>query len=291
MGLALELLAKGISQGAVYAILGLSFGLIFNTTRVFHFAHGAAYAVAAYAIYLGIVRYHLPLGIALASAALAAAAIGSGCEVLIYRPMRERGAPTLLQFLASFAILLMAENLLLIIFGGVPLPLSNDISPAVHLGSIRLVQLDLVKVGASIGVLLFIVAYLFATPLGLTTRGLVSNPLMASVVGVERNRFYAWTYALGSMLVVPAAFVDVSASGASPTLGVAPMLVSAIVVFTGGVGVIPAAALSGLLLGVIESLSALWVPLQWQTTSAFVVLLAFLMVRPMGMFGTAVRRI
>src|SRR5579859_1456227 len=153
MDLALELLAKGIAQGAVYAMLGLSFGLIFNTTRVFHFAHGAAYAVAAYAIYLGVVDYHLPVVIALAGAALLAAVIGSGCEVFIYRPMRKGGAPTLVQFLASFAVLLLAENVLLIIFGGVPLPLSNEISPAVHLGPILLVQLDLIKIVAGLCVL------------------------------------------------------------------------------------------------------------------------------------------
>lgn len=291
MDLSLELLAKGVSQGAVYAMLGLSFGLIFNTTRVFHFAHGAVYATAAYVIYLGAVRYRLPIMATLLAAAAVAAGVGALCEVLVYRPMRDRGAPPLLQFLASFAILLLGQNVLLMIFGGVPLPISNQISPPVQLGSIRLVQLDLVKIGFAFTVAIFVLVYLFKTPFGLITRALVANPYMATIVGIDRNRFYVWTYALGSILVVPAAFVDVSAAGASPTLGVAPMLLATIVVFTGGVGVIPAAAVSGLLLGVVQSMSALWVPLQWQTTAAFVVLLGFLMVRPTGIFGIAMRRI
>lgn len=291
MDLSLELLAKGIVQGAVYVVLGLSFGLIFNTTRVFHFAHGAVYAAAAYAIYLGLARWHLSVALTLAGTAIVAAALGAGCEVFVYRPMRDAGAPALLQFLASFAILLLGQNVLLMVFGGVPLPLSNHISPAIQIGFIRLVELDLVKIVCALAVLGFILLYLFGTRFGLITRSLVANPFMASVVGIDRNLFYAFTYALGSILVVPAAFVDASASGASPSLGAAPMLLATIVVFSGGVGVIPAAALSGLLLGVIESLSALWVPLQWQTTFALAVLLAFLMVRPQGLFGRTARRI
>lgn len=290
MILALQLFVNGIVLGSVYAVIGLSFGLIFNTTGVYHFAHGAVYAVAAYSIYVLAVPAHLPLPVAVAIAVVPAAILGMSCELLIYRPMRQRGAPTQLVLVASFAILLLVDNFLLIVFGGLPLTLSSAISPPLNLGPIRLVELDLVKVVSGLAVFLFVIGYLFRTGAGRAIRAVVSNPTMAAVVGVNPDRIYLAAYAIGSALLVPAALVDVSARGASPDLGLAPLLVATIVVFSGGVRVIPSAAASGLLLGVIQSVSGIWLQDAWQSTVAFTILIAFLLVRPQGLFGSEVRR-
>ena len=117
MNLFLQLLVNGVVLGAVYAAFGLSFGLIFNTTGVFHFAHGAVYAVAAYAIYLGVVQFGLPVAVAVGLAIIPTVLVGVACEVLVYRPMRHKQAPTVLILVGSFAILLLFQNLLTIQFG------------------------------------------------------------------------------------------------------------------------------------------------------------------------------
>jgi branched-chain amino acid transport system permease protein len=288
--LPLQLFVNGIVLGSVYAVIGLSFGLIFNTTGVYHFAHGAVYAAAAYSIYVLAVPAHLPLPVAAVLTIFPAAILGMGCELLIYRPMRRRGAPTQLVLVASFATLLLIDNFLLIVFGGLPLTLSSAISPAVDVGPIHLVQLDLLKLAAALVVFLFVIGYLFRTAAGRAIRAVVSNPTMATVVGVNPDRIYLLAYAVGSALLVPAALVDVSAEGASPSLGLAPLLVATIVVFSGGIRVIPSAAAAGLLLGVIQSLSGIWLQDAWQSTVAFSILILFLLIRPQGLFGSEVRR-
>jgi branched-chain amino acid transport system permease protein len=291
MNLFLQLLANGVVLGGIYMVIGLSFGLIFNTTRVFHFAHGAVYAVAAYAIYVGVVYLNLSIPVAVIVAAIPTVLVGIGCELLVYRPMRHKGAPPLLVLVASFAILLLFQNLFIILFGGAPLPLSQTLSPSFKLGPINLVELDIWRIVAGLFVAAFILAYLFRTRLGQATRAVVTNPVMATIVGVNTERIYLWAYALGSALLLPAALIDVMAKGASPTLGLVPLLVANIAVFIGGIGVIPAAAVSGMFLGILENVSVFWLPSQWQDTIAFLVLIVFLLVRPMGFFGSIARKV
>jgi branched-chain amino acid transport system permease protein len=290
MNLFLQLLVNGVVLGGVYMVIGLSFGLIFNTTRVFHFAHGAVYSVAAYSIYVGVVLLGLPVPVAVIVAGIPTVLVGMGCEVLVYRPMRHKGAPPLLVLVSSFAILLLFQNLFTIIFGGAPLPLSQTLSPSFKVGSINLVELDLWRIVAGLLVTAFIMAYLFRTRLGRATRAVVTNPTMATIVGVNTERVYLWTYALGSVLLLPAALIDVTAKGASPTLGLTPLLIANIAVFIGGIGVIPAAAVSGMFLGILENVSVFWLPSQWQDTIAFLVLIIFLLIRPMGFIGSIARK-
>lgn len=291
MNLFLQLFVNGVVLGAVYAAFGLSFGLIFNTTGVFHFAHGAVYAVAAYAIYLGVVQLGLPIPIAVMLAIIPTVLAGLGCELLVYRPMRHKSAPPVLILVGSFAILLLFQNLLTIQFGGAPLPLSQALSPPVKIGPVHLVVLDFWKIGAGIFVTIFILVYLFRTRIGQATRAVVNNPTMATIIGLNTERVYLWTYAVGSALLLPAALIDVASKGASPSMGLVPLLVATIVVFIGGVGVIPAAAVSGLFLGILENVSVFWLPSQWQDTIAFLVLIVFLLLRPMGFFGSVAREV
>jgi branched-chain amino acid transport system permease protein len=291
MTLFLQLLANGVVTGALYAIFGLSFGLVFNTTRVFHFAHGAVYTVAAYAVYVGVVRLGVPLPVAVVAAAVPTVAVGMACEVLVYRPLRRRQSPAILVLVASFAILLFFQNLFVLLFGGAPLPLSQEISRTLRVGAIHLVWLDAWKVAGGIAITATMLAYLYKTRIGQATRAVVANATMATIVGISVDRVYLWTYAVGSLLLLPAAVIDAAAKGASPYVGTWPLLTATIVVFVGGVGVIPAAAVSGLFLGVLENVSVFWLPSQWQDTIAFFVLIVFLLVRPMGFFGSDVRRV
>jgi branched-chain amino acid transport system permease protein len=119
----------------------------------------------------------------------------------------------------------------------------------------------------------------------------VNNPTMASVVGIDLDRVYLWSYAIGSAMVVPIALINLVAKGANPDMGLPVMLAAAIAVFVGGLGYIPGALAAGLLVGVLENLGVFWIGSEWQSSIAFAVLIAFLLWRPNGFFGERVRRV
>ena len=291
MDLLLQLLVQGLGSGALYAVLGLSFGIIFNTTRVFHFAHGAIIPLGSYTVDLSVTALGLPLAAGMLVAALVTASAGMACEVLLYGPLRRRGAPPLLWFLASFALLVIAQNVLLLIFGGVPVTLTSGATRTMSLGPIRVSELVAWKVAAGSLVVLAVAVVLYRTRLGKELRAIVSNPEMARVAGIDLDRNYLVAYALGSALTVPAGTIALFDQGASPDLGETPLLIATVAVFSGGIGAFMGGALGGLLLGLIGALAVYWTNSSYQMTIALGVLTLFLLLRPSGLLGVRMRRV
>jgi branched-chain amino acid transport system permease protein len=287
----LQLVIQGLATGGLYAILGVSFGLIFNTTRVFHFSHGATITIAGYAIYFLVARFGWPLWLAMAGAAILCALFGMACELFLYRPLRRRGAPPLLWFLASFALLIVLQNFMLILFGGVPMALATGAAESVRIGGVRVSELALWKMAAGTGVVLFLYLLLRYARIGRELRAIVSHPEMARIAGIDLERAYLQAYALGSILVVPASAIALFDQGASPDLGEAPLLIATVAVFAGGIGAFMGGALGGLVLGLVASIAVYWFAASFQLTIALGLLTLFLLWRPNGMLGVKLRRV
>jgi branched-chain amino acid transport system permease protein len=291
MDLFLQLVAQGFATGALYAILGLSFGLIFNTTGVFHFAHGAVFTIGAYAIYLLVSKLGVPFVLAMLLAAALCACCGMACELFLYRPLRRRGAPPLLMFLASFALLIVLQNALLIAFGGVSVSLASGATGMLTTSSLRLSTIMAWKMGAGLAVAVIVFLLLQRTSLGKQLRAIVSHREMARVAGIDLGRSYLYAYALGSALTVPASAIALYDQGVTPDLGEAPLLIATVAVFAGGIGAFMGGALGGLALGLLASLSVFWFSASFQLTVALTGMTLFLLWRPAGLLGLKLRRV
>jgi branched-chain amino acid transport system permease protein len=291
MDVLLQLLLQGLGSGALYAVLGLSFGLIFNVTRVFHFAQGAIFSLGAYSVYVGVTAFHLPLVAAMVLAAVVVALAGVACELFLYRPLRHRGAPPLLWFLASFAVLIIGQNALLLAFGGVPVALSSGAASSVYVLGMRISELVLWKVAAGVVSTAGVAGLLYLTRLGKSLRAIVSNPEMARIAGIDLERAYMVAYALGSALTIPASTIALFDQGASPDVGDLPLLIATVAVFSGGVGAFMGGALGGLLLGLIGAIAVYCTNSSFQMTIALGALTIFLLLRPSGLLGIKMRRV
>ena len=104
-GIILQALTNGLVVGCAYALVALGFGLIYNTTRVFHFAHGAVYAAAAYLFYSALLVVGDARSLTAALVAVAGAALmGALLDGLIYYPLARRGSSLLIQMLSSVGV-------------------------------------------------------------------------------------------------------------------------------------------------------------------------------------------
>lgn len=291
MNLFVQLLIEGLAAGGLYAVIGVSLGIIFNVTRVFHFAHGAIFALGAYATYFLVARLGLPLLLAVVPAAALCVVAGLACELLIYRPLRRRGSTPLLGFLASFALLIIVQNTFLLFLGGEPMTLAGGAARTFMIGGFRLSELALCKMAAGIGVAALVWIALKTTLVGKQLRAIVSNAEMARVAGVDLDRSYLWAYAIGSALTVPAAAIALFDQGVSPSLSETPLLIGTVSVFAGGLGVMLGGAVGGLVLGLISSLSVYWFAATFQDTVALGAMTLFLLLRPAGLLGVRMRRV
>lgn len=263
----------------------MSWGLIFATTKIFHFAHALTLTLAVYAAVLAVSAWGVALPFGFALAALVGCAVGVGTELLLYRPLRRAQATQLNIFLASLGLLIAGQSVVLIAFGPQARALEGFPMRGIELGPIAFTTIEalwLVAAWALIGGLL---GWLWRSRDGLAIRAVASNPELAQCVGVAQERVFLLVFAVGSTLVGLGGTLLALRDTASPTMGVHPVLAAFIAVFLGGIGSIPGAALGGVLLGLAENMGGLLLPGYWQGVIAFIVLFTVLVLRPAGLLA------
>jgi branched-chain amino acid transport system permease protein len=285
--LAAQLAAYGLIAGSLYALLAVSWGLVFATTKIFHFAHALTLVVAAYAA--ALVAGAAGLALAFATAAVAGCLFGIAIEFGVYRPLRRVNATQLNIFLASLGFLIAGESLLLIAFGPEARTLPGFPVEGIVLGPVAFTTIEALWIGVSWALVFALLAWLRLTRWGRAIVAVASNPELAQCVGVDPSRVFLLVFAVGSGLVGIGGALIALRDTASPFMGVAPVLAAFIAVFLGGIGSIPGAIVGGLVLGFAENMGGLLLPGHWQGVIAFVVLFVVLVFRPSGLLGTATR--
>jgi branched-chain amino acid transport system permease protein len=284
----LQLLANGLQVGAVYALTAAGFSLIFGFTKIFHFAHGATFAIAAYMFHYSLSGLGLHWTFAVAVAAISAVAFGVLLDRFMYAPIQRHEGSFFTVFVASFGIGIVVQNLLGSLFGrgfmSVATPLSNsvEVMPGLYLSPLN----GLAIVCAIIS---FVALHYFLTRtfVGKALRALSENPELVRIFGLSPRRLSTYAFALGSLLVVPGAIFTAAGTGINPAVGHHVMLISLAATIVGGIGSLRGAACAGLLIGVAENL-ALWkLGTQWSEAIAFAILFSFIIFKPSGFFGRA----
>lgn len=283
-----QLLVNGLFSGSFYALVGLSWGLIFATTKIFHFSHAFTFGVAGYGFTLAA-GAGLPLPVSAAIAGLVGLGFGLAQERWLYRPLRRASASQLNIFLASLGFLFAGQSLLQIVFGPSARRVPGFAEIGVSLGPVAFTQLDAITLAEAVGLSALTLTLLYGTRPGRAIRGVASNPELARAVGIDDDKVFSLVFAVGSLLVGLAAVPYVLRNAATPTMGIGPVLGGFIGVFLGGVGSYPGMLAGGLILGLAENLGGLFLPGYWQTVIAFVVLFLMVLLRPAGLFGQAAR--
>ncbi len=285
----LQLLVNGIQVGALYALTSVGFSLIYGSTRIFHFAHGATFTIAAYIFYSLNSVHGVGWVVAALCASVAAVLFGILLDRLVYAPILKLHGSLFTIFVASFGAGIVVQNIIGMVFGrsfvSVPNVLSNsrELLPGLFVS-----PLAGVSIVCALGFFLGLQFFLMRTHVGIALRALSENPDLVRAYGMSTRWLSTVVFALGSLMVVPAALLTGMASGLNPAAGQHVMLVSLASTIVGGVGSLRGAALAGLLLGVAENL-ALWTfDTQWSEAVTFVVLFLFILIRPSGIAGRAV---
>jgi branched-chain amino acid transport system permease protein len=289
VGLFLQLLARGLVTGSLYALLGVSWGIIYNTTKTFHFAHGFVYTLSAYVIILST-HLGLPLVPSLFIGLLAAVLAGCAMEVFAYLPMRKKGASQLSIFLTAMGIMIAGTSLIHLLFGPDSRPLEGFPDKTLFIGPIVLTSIDLLAVVVSWISIILLFLFLSRTRGGMMIRAVSSNPEKATFIGIDSKKIFVLVFAIGSLLMALAAFLATLDRPATPQIGLEALLISFITVFLGGVGSLSGAVLGGVALGLAESLVLLALPTEYKMVMTFSILFVVILFRPEGLMGEKASR-
>jgi branched-chain amino acid transport system permease protein len=285
-----QLVANGVWTGGVYALLGVSWAVVFNTTRTFHIAHGVAYALGGYVTCLLASRAGVPVLLALPASLLVGCALGAAFELALYRPLRARGSTPMVSFVASLGALTTGIALIVAFVGPNPVIASSPFESVVVLGPVRVTVLQ-------IGVAVFSYACVAATLVawrtgwfGRAMRATTTNSEMAGLVGIPVTRVYIAAMVLGNGLGALAGALAALNQGASVDLGFNGALIAAMAVLIGGIGSLVGAAIGGAFLALAMNVGIWQLSSEWQLSIAFGVLMVFMVVRPRGLLGERLAR-
>lgn len=288
--LLLQLLINGLQVGAIYALTAVGFSLVFGSTKIFHVAHGAAFTIAGYIFYMLTVKTGQHWLVGLAGATVAVLAFGILIDRLVYAPIERHEGSFFTVFVASLGVATVVQNLVGTVFGRGFVSVSTPLSRGVEvMNGVFVSPLAAVAVVCGVGCFLALHLFLTRTHVGMALRALGENRDLVRAYGLNPRNLSTLALALGSLLVVPGAVIAAATSGLNPALGAHVMLISIAATIVGGVGSLVGAACGGLLLGMAENLALYGLASQWTEAITFVVLLLFIIFRPAGFFGSAIK--
>jgi branched-chain amino acid transport system permease protein len=286
-----QVLANAVVAASVYALVALSFALIYLPVRFFHFAHGATLVWGAYLCYTGHVILKLPFWIAAPLAVLASALLGVVMELGVYRPARRRGASPTILLLTSLGLYVVLQNLISAFFGdGTQSMRSGPFVDSLRFLGARITGPQLLIVGFAIGVFPLVWLGLKFTAFGRAMRAIACDSELAFVSGVNRDQVILGAFAFGSALAALTGILISLDVDMTPTMGLHLLMLGVVAVIAGGIDSVPGVALGALLLGLAQHFGVWKLGAEWQETITFIVLIAFLLCRPQGVFGKPLRK-
>ena len=279
-----QLLVNGLALGSIYALVALGLLLIFNTVQIVNFAQGQLLMMGAFIGISAAVEHQLPIASAWALTAAGMAVLGIVFMAIAYFPLR--GRPPFLVILTTIAMGIVLENLALIIWGPLPVSLPSPVrGPPLRFAGV-VVSMHQAFIFTSVASILM-AQYLFLTKtrFGIMMQATAQDLQMARLVGIRVNRTIAVAFALSAVLSGIAGLLVAPIFLAEPTMGGSLGLKGFVVSVIGGFGNLPGAVIGGLLLGVTETFGARYISSNFRDAYAFVIMIAFLVVWPRGLFG------
>lgn len=286
-------LLNGLFSGAVYALFALGFTLMFGVLGVINLTYGFYFSTGAFVALYATQYLHMPIFVALPLAAVVTGLIAIVIDDLLLGPLRRAKAPELSSLMVTLGATLLLYSLMTAWF-------TTDIRrfpPAVFNGGafeieglrITLSQiLIVVTVAIIVGGLAFL---LQRTKLGLAIRALAENGDAAQLMGVNASGIVRLvSFISGTLGGAAGVLIGLNYNAIQPYMGEMMMLKGFAVIILGGLGDIRGAVLAGLILGILETLTAGYVASSMKDAVGFLLLVLTLWLRPVGLFGRVVAK-
>lgn len=284
----MQILANGLIQGLVIALLAVAFNAVFLPTKVFFIAQAGLYALAPY-VALQLMRLGLPAPVAFMSAVILSGGLSALMEIANHRRLSRKEASGGTHLIASLGVYIVLVQLVAMIWGNETQVLRQGIDATFRPGNIVLTRSQLVAGAVSAGSIAAYLLWLRRTNLGLQFRALADNPIQLALFGYNTDRLRVLAFAMTGLLTAAASLVTAFDIGFDPHGGLSAFLLAVVAVIVGGRGSFAAPVVGGVLLGMIRAQVVWHWSARWQEAATFALLAMFLLFRPHGILGRKTR--
>ena len=280
-------LLNGLVVGGVYALFALGFTLVFGIHHLMNLAHGAVFMTGAF-IALYSVLGGLPLWVGFVLAVVACGLLSILIEITAFSRLRKSGEAEFGAIVSTMGADLIIMTFAQKISGSDVLRFPFETFPVqiFQFLGLRVSLLQLFMAVCALVLMLVLSWYLFKTPLGTRIRSVSGNERAAVLSGVNPHIVYYQTFFLsGALAGAAGVLIGLAFNSIQFTMGEPFLLRGFVVIVLGGMGSIPGAMVGGLLLGMMQTLTAAYLPAGLTDAIIFSLLFVILLVRPYGLFG------
>ena len=280
----IQALLWGVASGCIYILLATGLNIIFGVMKLVNFAHGQLLMIGAYIAFTVTTALGLNAYVAILVAMGAVALIGVGLERFTFR--KVLGTDKLNEIFVSLGLIYVFENAATLLWGNttrqIPSPLQGL---QLSIGQIAISYDRLSSILIVVVILVALFLLLKKTKMGLAMRATSQKSSASMLMGVNIEKVYVFTFALGAALAGAAGALYGILFNFSPTIGALPTIKAFAIIIIGGLGSIPGAVIGGLLYGIAENTAVYFLGGVWQDAVAFALLIIVLVIRPTGIFG------
>ena len=300
MGQFVQLVVNGLTLGSLYALIALGYSLVYGVLKLLNFAHGEVYMIGSFIGY-GMLQVlggakdpDLPIGLLLPVlmivAALGAGLVGVAIERFAYRPLRT--APRIAPLVSALGTSMFLQATMLLVVGARIVRYESEklvpLRSGIHAGVLNVSIMRMVVIGVSAAVMIGLSIFTRRSKLGKAMRAVSYDAEAAQMMGMDVNRVVMVTFFIGSALAgVGGVMSGLVYNRVFHTMGFVAGLKGFTASVVGGIGSIQGAMAGGLIIGFAESFAQGYISTTFYDVVVFVLLIAFLLIRPRGLFGVA----
>ncbi|WP_017872334.1 ABC transporter permease subunit [Candidatus Caldatribacterium saccharofermentans] len=285
-------LMNGVSVGSLYALLAIGYTLVYGILGLINFAHSDVFMLGTYFAFFMMAIFLLPWWLSVLIGVALCAVVGMSIERVAYRPLRN--APRISALITAVGVSFFIENLGLVTVGarpkGFPRP---DLMKNVYILLGARIQGVTFWVPVISILILFVLFYIvYRTKIGIAMRAVSRDMETTRLMGVDVDRIILYTFALGSALAgIGGVLWACKYPQINPLMGIFPGWKAFTAAVVGGIGNVVGAMLGGFIIGLAEILIVAFFPglTGYRDAFVFTILIVFLLVRPGGLMGEAVR--
>jgi len=284
----LQSLVSGIVIGSIYALVALGFVLIYKSTAVINFAQGELLLFGAFLCLTLVTTLKIPFWIAFFATLIAAALLGLLLERLFLRPMI--GEPIISIIMLTIGLASVLKSIIHIIWGS-ETKVYPEVFPTtpIQLGPVLVSQVYIYSVVFAIICLILFNLFFRYSSAGIAMRAVANDQQAAQSMGISIKKIFGIAWAIASIVASIGGILIGNINGVNSSLSAFGLKVFPAVIL-GGLDSIPGAILGGLIIGILEAISGIYLdPLFEGGTKEvvpFIILVIVLMIKPYGLFGT-----
>jgi branched-chain amino acid transport system permease protein len=275
---------SGLLMGGIYALIGIGLTIIFGVMRVINFAHGELMMLGMYATWLQFSKLGIDPFVSILLTAPLLFAWGALLQkVFINRVLNDLAENQILLMIGLG--LIMTNSVMLIFSSDYRILTTTYSSSSYHLGDVSISQSLLFAFLITVAITAGLYWFLWKTDTGRAIRATAQDREAAQLMGIHVGRMSVVAFGLGSALAGTAGALIAPTYYIYPQVGHTFTLKAFVIVVLGGMGSVLGATLGGLIIGVTESLAAVYIASGLKELVVFVLFLALLLFRPAGLLG------